>query len=149
MFCTWLWFYNVIKTMGKRKKRWHISKEKSRRKTRHGYHSDICRWKRENFSNEVEIRREIIWMKILNQENFKKDLMNLTETNRKINMNSDHSVRSNKWLKSHLNANSFNMFLILSTSVSAARLMWIQLSEKTQKLSSLTTLTQVSFWWWL
>ena len=62
-------------------------------------------------------------MKILNQENFKKDLMNLTEANHQINMNSDHSVRSNKWLKSHLNANSFNMFLILSTSVSAARLM--------------------------
>ena len=46
-------------------------------------------------------------MKILNQENFKKDLMNLTEANHQINMNSDHSVRSNKWLKSHLNANSF------------------------------------------
>ena len=32
VFCTWLWFYNVIKTMAKRKKRWHISEERTEKK---------------------------------------------------------------------------------------------------------------------
>ena len=39
--------------------------------------------------------------------------MNSTEANRKINMNFQHSVSSNKWFKSHLNAKSFDMFLTL------------------------------------
>ena len=51
--------------------------------------------------------------KDIKQENFKKDLMNLIETNHQINMNSDHSVSSNNLFRSHLKAKSFNMFLTL------------------------------------
>ena len=40
--------------------------------------------------------------KDIKKENFKKDLINLIETNHQINMTSDH-----------LNAKSFNMFLTL------------------------------------
>ena len=39
--------------------------------------------------------------------------MNLTETNHQINMTSEYSVSRNKWLKRHLNAKSFNMFLTM------------------------------------
>ena len=39
--------------------------------------------------------------------------MNLTEINHKININSEHSVSSNKRLKNYLNARNFNMFLTL------------------------------------
>ena len=35
----------------------------------------------------------------IKNENFKKDLMNSTEVNHKISMNSEHSVSSNKWFK--------------------------------------------------
>ena len=64
------------------------------------------------FPNQVEITREIV-KKALQKENFKKDLMNLIETNHQMNMSSDHSVSSNNSFKSHLNANSFNMLLTL------------------------------------
>ena len=46
-------------------------------------------------------------------DNFKKDLMNLIETNHYINMTSDHSLSSNNSFKNHMNAKSFNMFLTL------------------------------------
>ena len=36
--------------------------------------------------------------------------MNLTETNQKINMISDHFVLSNNSFKNHLNAKIFNIF---------------------------------------
>ena len=49
----------------------------------------------------------------INKDNFQKDLMNLIETNYQVNMTSEHSVSSSKWLKSHLNVKSFNMFLTL------------------------------------
>ena len=64
------------------------------------------------FPNQVEITSEIV-KKALQKENFKKDLMNLIETNHQMNMSSDHSVSSNNSFKSHLNANSFNMLLTL------------------------------------
>ena len=51
--------------------------------------------------------------KDIKQHNFKKELMNLIETNRQINMTSDHSVSSDNLFKSHLKAKSFNMFLAL------------------------------------
>ena len=51
--------------------------------------------------------------KDINKETFEKDPMNLIETNRKINVTSDRSASSNNSLKSHLDAKSFNMFLIL------------------------------------
>ena len=47
------------------------------------------------------------------KESFKKDLMNLIETNHQINMTSDHSISNNNSFKSHLNAKSFSMFLTL------------------------------------
>ena len=51
--------------------------------------------KGDSFSSEIEITRGIVWIKILKKENFKKDLMDLIETNHQINMTSDHSVSSN------------------------------------------------------
>ena len=51
--------------------------------------------------------------KNIKKENFKKDLMNLIETNHQINIISDHPVSSNKSFKSHLNTKRFNMFLTL------------------------------------
>ena len=39
--------------------------------------------------------------------------MNLIETNHQININSEYSILSNNWFWSHLNTNSFNMFLML------------------------------------
>ena len=50
---------------------------------------------------------------ILKKKNFQKNLINSTETNHQINMISDHSVSSNISFKTHLNAESFNMFLTL------------------------------------
>ena len=51
--------------------------------------------------------------KDIKKENFKKDLMNLIETNHQINMTSDHSVSSNNSFKTHLNDKGFNMFFTL------------------------------------
>ena len=66
--------------------------------------------------------------KDIKKENFKKDLMNLIETNHQINMTSDHSVSSNNHqinmtsdhsvssnnsFKTHLNDKGFNMFFTL------------------------------------
>ena len=42
--------------------------------------------------------------KEIKKGNFKKDLINLIETNQQINMTCDHSVSSNGTFKSHLNA---------------------------------------------
>ena len=75
------------------------------------------------------------------KENFLKNLLNLTETNHQINMTSEHSVSRRKWLESHLNAKSFNMFLTMCQLcevirwfyLNVARLIGIQLYEKSQK----------------
>ena len=45
------------------------------------------------------------------KEIFKKDLMNLIQTNYQINMTFDHSVSTNNLFKSHLNTKSFHLFL--------------------------------------
>ena len=84
-------------------------RKKSSRKTKQFYDNDICRWKRGRFSCEVKIIRGIVCIKILKREIFKKDSMNLIETNYQTNMTCDHSVSSNNSFKSHLNAKSFNM----------------------------------------
>ena len=52
-------------------------------------------------------------MKILKEENFKKDLINSIETNHQINMISDHSVSTNNLFKSFLNTKNFSKFLTL------------------------------------
>ena len=108
-----LWFYNFIKNTGKRKKRWYLSEEKSRRTTKYCYYNDIYQWKRDIFSSEVEITRGIVWINIKTRAFLKKDLMNLIETDHQININFYHSVSSNNSFKSHLNAKNFNMFLTL------------------------------------
>ena len=51
--------------------------------------------------------------KDIKKQNFKKDLMNLTETNHQTNMTSEHSVSSNKWFKNHFNVKHFNIFVTL------------------------------------
>ena len=43
-----------------KKRRSDTSEEKSRRKTKQCYHNGICRWKRDRFSNEVEIKMGIV-----------------------------------------------------------------------------------------
>ena len=87
--------------MGKRKKKmipfWVREPEEKR---------DICRWKRDSFSSEVEITTNRL-NKAEKREDFKKYLMNLIETNHHINMTSDHSVSSNNLFKSFSNAKSF------------------------------------------
>ena len=67
---------------------------KNRIKTKQYFHNDNCRW-------------EIACIKTINKRTLKK------MKNDRINMASDHSVSSNNSFKSHLNANSFNMFLTL------------------------------------
>ena len=62
-WCFAFWFYNVIRTMAKR--RWHISEIKTMGKTKQCYHNDISSLKRDIFSSEVETRRGIVWIKIL------------------------------------------------------------------------------------
>ena len=49
--------------------------------------------------------------KNIKKENFKKGVINLTETNLQINMTSDNFISSNNLFKSHLNAKGFNMSL--------------------------------------
>ena len=79
--------------MGKRKKKmipfWVREPEEER---------DICRWKRDSFSSEVEITTNRL-NKAKKKQDFKKYLMNLIETNHHINMTSDDSVSSNNFLK--------------------------------------------------
>ena len=79
--------------MGKRKKKmipfWVREQEEER---------DICRWKRDSFSSEVEITTNRL-NKAEKKEDFKKYLMNLIETNHHINMTSDHSVQAITYLK--------------------------------------------------
>ena len=59
--------------MGKRKKRkWYVSEEKSRRKTKHCYKNDMSKFKRDSCASEVEIRRGIICIKILKRKIFRK-----------------------------------------------------------------------------
>ena len=43
-------------------------------------------------------------------ENFKKDVVDLIETNHQINMTYQYCILSKKSFKSHLNAKIFNMF---------------------------------------
>ena len=64
-------------------------------------------------SSEIEIRREIVWIKILKKDNFEKYLVALIKTNHQINMTYDHSVSSNNLFKSHWSSKSFGIFLIL------------------------------------
>ena len=75
---------------------------------------DICRWKRDSSSSQVEITKNRLNKDIKKKKKkIKKDLMNLIETNHHINIASDHSVSSNNSFKSFLNAESFNMVLTL------------------------------------
>ena len=100
-------FYSLIKEMAKRKKNIiPFSGKKNRRKTKLCYHNEMFTWKRDSFSSEVGILN-----KDIKKENFRKYPMNLIETNRHINMTSDHSVSNNTSFKSHLNAKRFNMIL--------------------------------------
>ena len=39
------------------------------------YDHDVCRWKRDCFPSEVEIRKEIVWENIPKKELFEKDVM--------------------------------------------------------------------------
>ena len=112
-----LWFYSFFKNGQKKIRRWYLSVEKNRKKAKQCYHNDICRWKRDSFSSEVEITRGIVWIKISKKQNFKKDLMDLIEKNNQINMTSDHSVSSNNSFKIHLNAKRFNMAVVRSTVI--------------------------------
>ena len=91
--------------MGERKEEGDtFLRKKKRRIRKQCYHNDICRWKKEYFcrcrffSSEAEITSGIVCIKIYKDtkiENFKKDPMNLIETNNKINQTSDRSVSSN------------------------------------------------------
>ena len=79
-------FTMLSKQWAKEKKRLYIIQ--NRRKTKQRYHDDICKWKRDSFPSDVEIRRGIFL-----KENFQKELMNLTDTNYQINMTSEHCFK--------------------------------------------------------
>ena len=57
---------------GEKKMRPSSGKKKTEEKRKYCYHSGICRWKRDSFSNEVEITRGIDWIKVLKKSIFKK-----------------------------------------------------------------------------
>ena len=106
--------YNLIKKMDTRRKDYNtFFRKKNRRKINQYYHNEICTWKRDSFSSEIEITRGNRLNKDIKKENFRKCPINLIETNHQINMTSDHSVSSNMSFKSHFNAKSFNMILII------------------------------------
>ena len=66
-------FTQVIKTTGKKKKRkWYVSENNHRRRTKHCYNNDICKCKRDSCRSEVEIRRGIIWIMIFKKRIFRK-----------------------------------------------------------------------------
>ena len=86
--------------------------------------------------------------KNIKKENVLKDLLNLVETYRQINMTSDYSVSSNNSFKSHFNAKNFNMFFNIMAVVQSTvillqcllqgwsehiSVMWLQLQKKTEK----------------
>ena len=47
-------------------------RKENRRTTKLCYHTDICRWIRNSFSNEVEMTKGIVWINIWKKENFEK-----------------------------------------------------------------------------
>ena len=49
----------LFKKWGKKDETILRKKKKTEEKRKYCYHSDICRWKRDSFSNEVEITRGI------------------------------------------------------------------------------------------
>ena len=57
-----------------------------------------------NIQGDFQICISVPLNKDIKKENFKKDLMNLIETNHHISMTSDHCVSSNNSFKSFLNA---------------------------------------------
>ena len=66
-----LQFYLKIGQKQKRRYR-YISEKKKRTKARQCYHDNICRWNRDGFSSEVEIKRGTAWIKILKKEILRK-----------------------------------------------------------------------------
>ena len=121
-------FTILFKKWAKDKKRWHLSVQKNRKKNVISLDAN-CKGNRLN--------------KDIKKDNFKKDLMNLTETNHQINLTSDHSVSSNILFKSLLNASSCAVAVVQSTEIllqcllqgwrERIRVMWIQLQEKNEK----------------
>ena len=83
--------------MGKRKEKddTHLRK-KNKRKTEQCYYKDICSWKRDSFSSEVEKKKGNHLNKDIKEKSFEKDLTNLTETNYQIIVTSEHFISSNK-----------------------------------------------------
>ena len=123
---------------------------KRQKKTKQCYHDNICRWNRDSFSSETEIKKG----------NFKKYLMNLIEINHPINMTSDHSISSNNSFKNHLNIKFrrvINTVAVVRSTVILLqcllqgrcewiRVIWTQLQKKTkQEASSSAILTDSSF----
>ena len=92
----------------KRKKDDTFLIKKTGGKIKQCYHDDMCRWKRDSFSSEVEVTREIVWIKISKNRILKKISleMNLIGANNHINMTSDHPVSHINSFKNLLNAKS-------------------------------------------
>ena len=92
--------FGCTKQWAKGKKgRTHTSEEKTKEKQNSVTIMISADRKGTAFSSEVEIRRRIVWIKILKKRISKKDQMNLSETNHKINMISENFVSSNKLFK--------------------------------------------------
>ena len=102
--------------MGKRKKENDTySRKKNSTKTKQCYHDMISAdGKGTLFTVKLKLQGTSFYLnKYIEKEIFKKELMNLIQTNHQINMISDHSVSTNNSFKSHFNSKSFNMFLTL------------------------------------
>ena len=80
--------------------------------------------------------------KNIKKENVLKDLLNLVETNRQINMTSDYSASSNNSFKSHFNAKNFNMFFNIMAVVQSTVILLqclLQGWSKTYKCNATST----------
>ena len=80
----------------KEKKKIHFWEKKPEEKSKQCYHNDICGWKRYSFSSKVEIRREIVWIKILKMS-FENYLIDLIEANDQIKMTSCKAIECQKF----------------------------------------------------
>ena len=94
-------FTILFKNIGKKNKnKIKLSKEKLRRKKKLPYYNNICRCKRDSFLVKLKLQRSSFYLKkYVKKYIFLKKLINLIQTNRQINMISDHSVSTNNSFK--------------------------------------------------
>ena len=86
-------FRMLLKQWAKKERRWHISKEKTDEKVNGATMMISVDRKGTVFPVKLKLEGDL-W--VIKKENFIKDLIDLTETNYRISMTSDHFVSTNK-----------------------------------------------------